>query len=366
MLTFFVVVIVFSILIIVHELGHMLMARRVGVKVERFSLGFGKKLFSVKKGETEYVLSAFPLGGYVKLAGEEPGEASGGPGEFYSKSLFERFLVLVGGPLTNFLFAFFLFIFIFMLGMPSLTTRVGNILSGYPAKAAGIKEGDRIFEIEGKKVEFWHELVEIVQNDKDARPLNFGVIRGKRMLNFKIAPKVIKTKNIFGQEAAIGMIGVSPTQEVVTVRHNIFEAIALAAERLVMLTGFVYKGLWMLITGGIPFRESVAGPVGIALLIGQAAKLGFIHLLGLMAHINIALAVFNLLPFPILDGGHILFLGIEKLRKKPVSAKIQEVVAQVAFYILIAFALFVTWNDVARLPFFNKCAEKQEQSISAE
>jgi regulator of sigma E protease len=138
----------------------------------------------------------------------------------------------------------------------------------------------------------------------------------------------------------------------VFVRHNIFKAVSEGAKRLITLTVFTYKGLWLLITGGLPVRESVTGPIGIAFLIGEAARMGFVYLMSIMAHINIALAVFNLLPFPILDGGHVLFLGIEKLRGKPVSVRVQESIGQVALYILIAFALFVSWNDIMRhLPF---------------
>jgi regulator of sigma E protease len=355
MLTIFVVFVVFSILIIVHELGHMFAAKKVGVKVEKFSLGLGKKLFGIKKGETEYVISAFPFGGYVKLAGDNPAETKGTPGEFFSKSPLKRFLILVSGALTNYIFAFVLFSVIFMMGIPSLTTRVGKLLPDYPAAAGGIKVDDRIFEIDGKRVEYWSDLVDIVQESTSSASLDFKVERDGRILNFRIAPRVIKTKNIFGQETTIGMIGVSPTEEMIFVRHNLFKSVLLGGERLIMLTKLTYKSLWLLITGGLPVRESVTGPIGIAVLIGKAAESGFIYLLMIMAHINMALAVFNLLPFPVLDGGHILFLAIEKLRGKPVSPRIQEAIGQVALYLLIALAVFISWNDVAKfLPFMKR------------
>jgi len=354
-LTFLVVFIVFSILIIVHETGHMLAAKRLGVKVECFSLGFGKKLASIKKGGTEYAISLFPFGGYVKLAGDDPTQRKGTPEEFYSKSPLKRCLIILAGPITNYIFAFFLFSAIFVVGAPSLSTRVGKLLPEYPAIKSGIKEGDRIFEIAGKPVKYWSDLVAIVQKDTEGAPLLFRVERDKRVLDFKIAPKVIKTKNIFGQKSTIGMIGIAPKEEILFVRHNLIEAFSLGGKRLIMLTGLTYKGLWLLITGGLPVRESVTGPIGIAFLIGEAAKAGFVYLLSIMAHINIALAVFNLLPFPILDGGHIMFLGIEKARGKPVSPRTQEAVAQVALYILIAFAIFVSWNDITKfLPFTRK------------
>lgn len=355
MLTFLAIIVVFSVLIIVHELGHMLAAKKVGVKVEVFSLGFGKKLFGIKRGGTDYIISIFPLGGYVKLAGENPTECKGTPEEFYSKSPLKRFFIIAAGPVTNYIFAFLLFSFIFMVGMPTLGTEVGKLLPDYPAETSGIKIGDTITEIEGKKVEYWTDLVSIVQKEIDTGPLNFRIKRGKRTLNVKITPKVIRTKNVFGQETTIGMIGVAPKEKIIFVKHSLPKAVVLGGEKVIMLTRLTYRGLWLLITGGLPVRESVTGPIGIAVLIGEAAKAGLIHLISLMAYINIALAVFNLLPFPILDGGHILFLIIEKLRGRQVSPRTQEAISQVALYILLAFALFVSWNDLTKfLPFWKK------------
>jgi len=348
-LTVFFVFIVFSVLIIVHELGHMLVAKKMGVGVEKFSLGFGKKLFGINRGGTEYIISAFPFGGYVKLVGDNPLECKGAPEEFFSKSIFKRFLIIAGGPVTNYIFAFLIFTAIFIIGVPTRTTIVGKLLPDYPAAASGIREGDRIFEIEGKKVEYWDDLVAIVRKDVAGEPLRFKIERQGKVLGLDIAPKVIKTKNIFKQETRIGMIGIAPREEIVFVKHNLFEAVYLGGERIITLSSLTCKGLWLLVTGGLPVRESVTGPIGIAFLIGKAAKSGVLHLLVLMAHINVALAIFNLLPFPILDGGHIAFLAIEKLRGKPVSPKTQEIVGQVALYALIAFALFVSWNDVTKL-----------------
>lgn len=348
MFTFILVFIVFSILIIVHELGHMVVARKAGVRVERFSLGFGKKVFGIKRGNTEYILSIFPFGGYVKLAGDDPRESKGGDDEFFSKSPFKRFCIIAAGSLTNYIFAFLLFSIIFMIGLPARTTYVGKLIAGYPALAGGLKEGDLIVAIDGNKVKYWNELLEAVGQNTEGRGMDFTVERDKRSRHFEITPKIIKTKNIFKQETTVGKIGIYPREDFILVKHNPIQAVTLGGKHTFMLTGMTYKGLWLLLTGGLPVRESVTGPIGIAVLIGAAAKVGIVSLLMIMAHINVALAIFNLLPFPVLDGGHILFIAIEKLRGRPLSVKTQEVVSQVALYMLVTFALFVCWNDITK------------------
>ena len=220
MLTFLIVLIVFSILIFVHELGHMLVAKRIGVRVEKFSLGFGRKLFGFKKGDTEYVISVFPFGGYVKLAGEHLQESTGRPDEFQSKSIFKRFLIIVSGSLSNYIFAFLLFIAIFMIGLPSFSTKVGALLPDHPAKKSGIRVGDHIVNIEGKDVKYWQDLVKIVQKSTDEKPLDFKVERNGKVLDFDIIPRIKESKNIFGQETRIGIIGVSPKQEIIFERFR--------------------------------------------------------------------------------------------------------------------------------------------------
>ena len=355
MLTFLVVIIVFSVLILVHELGHMFAAKRMGVKVEMFSLGMGKKLFGKKIGDTEYIISAFPLGGYVKMAGDELTGKKGAANEFYSKSPLKRFVIIVAGPLTNYIFAFILFAIVFIMGVPMLTTKVGAILPDYPAGMSGIRVGDEITQIDGEKVEYWNELVAIVQRDTAGLPLDFEVERDSKTVHFKITPKVSSRKNIFGEEVSVGMIGISPKESIVFVKHTPFEAVTLGGKRLLELTAITYKGLWRIITGGISFKESVSGPIGIAKVIGDAARAGIVSVLATMAYINMALAIFNLLPIPVLDGGHIIFLIIEKLKGRPVSAHVQEMASQIALYALIALMLFASWNDISRLlPFFNK------------
>lgn len=347
-MTFLIVFAVFSVLIIVHELGHMFAAKRVGIKVETFSLGLGKKLFGIKKGDTEYIISIFPFGGYVKLAGDNPAERKGTPDEFLSKSVLKRFFVIVAGSFTNYIFAFLILTAIFTIGFPVLSTKIGKILPNYPASESALKKGDRIVEIDGKKIKYFHELLPIVESAKGDRALELSVKRNSRILKIDVVPKVTTGKNIFGQEISVAKIGIMPVTETVLVRHNLFEAAWLGAKKLTELTAVTYKGLWLMITGGISFKERASGPIGIAFIIGQAAEAGLINLLITMAYISMALAVFNLLPIPVLDGGHVIFLLIEKLRGRPLSVKTQETITQVALYLLIALFLFVSWNDINR------------------
>ncbi len=341
---------VFSILILIHETGHFLMAKRMGVKVEKFSFGFGPKLFSFKGKQTEYLICAIPLGGYVKMAGDEPAQGrEGKEWEFLSKPPVKRFAIVLAGPITNYIFAFLLFSAMFVIGTPAITTEIGEVMKDYPAYTAGIKEHDTITAIAGKKIKYWDDLLVEVSKATSGKVIDVEVLRNNKPLTLKVTPKVIETKNIFGQEIKLGRIGLVPVGKTVTIKTNIAQALYLGGEKIIFLTGFTYKALWHMATGGIPVKESVTGPIGIAGIIGQAARMGLIYLIYITAQINLAIAVFNLLPFPVLDGGHILFLAIEKIRRKPLSPKVENVITQIAMSILITLAVLVSWNDIARI-----------------
>jgi len=348
-LTVIVVIVVFSFLILIHETGHLFAAKKAGITVEVFSLGMGKRLFGAKIGGTDYRVSLFPFGGFCKMAGEDPEEASGKEDEFASKPVGHRFWVIAAGSLTNYIFAFILFSVIFMIGVPTLSTGVGQVLKGYPAAKAGIEVGDTVLDINGRKVEYWDDIVNTIKEESEAgAPLVIRVERGNAMLDIKVTPDISEVKNIFGQTISRPMIGIAPQNKVLSVSYGPAGAVYHGGKRLLMLTGMTYKGIWLLITGGMPVKSSVSGPIGIAHLMGQAARLGITPLLIITAHVSMALAIFNLLPFPVLDGGHIIFLAFEKLMKRPVSQKVQEGLTQVALVLLIAFALFVSWQDILK------------------
>ncbi|MDD5428250.1 MAG: RIP metalloprotease RseP [Candidatus Omnitrophica bacterium] len=347
-------IVVLGILVLVHEFGHFIVAKKLGVGVEKFSIGFGPKVCSVKKGGTEYLLSAIPLGGYVKMSGDEPTEKiTGSKKEFLSRSVFDRFSIIAAGPLLNYILAFVIFAVIFMFGSPTMTTEVGSLLKGYPAEAQGIKVGDRILTVDGKSVKYWEDMTEIIHKHTEG-PINISIKRGGSVMDMTITPMVRKTKDIFGKEATIALIGVGPSQNIEKVRYGFLASIKMGFNKLVQLTALTYKALWSIITGKLSLKESMTGPIGIFVVTGQAAKLGFIYILHLMGILSASLAIFNVLPFPVLDGGHILFLAVEKLRGKPLSLKTQEAVINVGMSLLILFTIFVFYNDIVKFGIADK------------
>ncbi len=343
------VVIVFSVMILVHEFGHFLTALKVGVKVEAFSLGLGPKLFSFKRGGIEYKVSAIPFGGYVKMAGDEPDkELKGQPWEFLSAPVANRLKIVFAGPLLNYILGFILFSLVFYVGYPTLTSRIGGLVDGYPAKAAGIKAEDKIMAIDGKTVSNWEEVTGAIRK-KTQGPMALTVERAGAKMDISVIPQVKETKDILGKKVRIAQIGITPSEKVEYTRYGFFKSFWMGGKKLIDITVLTYRGLWSLITGQLPFKESVSGPVGIFNFMAAAARMGIMPLLQLTAYISALLAIFNLLPIPALDGGYILFFLTEKIRGKPFSRKAQETAMQVGWTFLIALMLFATYNDIFRL-----------------
>lgn len=358
MLTWIVVFIVFGILILVHEAGHLFAAKKAGIAVEAFSIGMGKRLFGIKIGGTDYRISLFPFGGYCQMAGEDPREAEGKECEFGSKPVGYRFWVVVAGSLVNYLFAFVLFSIIFMIGVPTLSNEVGQILKGYPAEKAGMRTGDKILFVSGEKVEYWEDIVAAIkEKTSDGTVLDIRIMRDGRRMNIAVKPDIQHQTNIFGQTVSRPMIGIAPENKILSVSYDPVRAVYFGGRKLVSLTVMTYKGLWLLVTGSISLKTSAVGPIGIAFFMRNAAQMGIVHLLFITAYISMALAIFNLLPFPVLDGGHIIFLALEKLRGRPLNIKIQEVITNIAIVMIIAFALFVSWQDILKFTPLGKRGE---------
>lgn len=346
---------VLGILVLVHEFGHFIVARMFKVRVEIFSIGFGKKIFSLKKRDTEYRISLVPLGGYVKLAGENPTEARKGEDwEMLSKSPGERAAIVSAGPIFNYLIAFVLFSLVFFVGIPTPTTMVGEVGSGYPAEKAGLQKGDRIIAVDGKEVKFWEDLSSLIHSKTEGRQIELEIQRNEQNFTVSIIPKVELTKNIFGEDIKIGLVGITQSNEEKIARYGFLESIQLGAKYIVLITkGFCFA-FYRIILGKMSVRASFGGPILIFQLAGRAAESGFMKLLFMTAVLSVNLAIINLFPIPVLDGGHLLFLFFEKLKGKPASIRVQEIAMRIGLSLLVTLMIFVFYNDLARIGFFEK------------
>ena len=440
-------IVVLGVLIFFHELGHFLVARMFGVGVERFSLGFGPRLFGKTIGRTDYRLSLVPLGGYVKMVGDEPGSPlpeEDVPYSFTEKSVGKRSLIVVAGPLFNILLAILIFIGIFyFVGLPSLRPVVRNVDSNSPAQQAGLQYGDLIRTINGQPIDSWRGIHGAVAQSEGA-PLRIVAERGGEQLTFSVAPAPVITENVYGEsvtEYDLGIYGVEELQAVVRktqpgmpadqaglqggdrvlsvngkpvenwemlhdaisssrgeplkftiqrgeltsdveitpaeVRVSDAMGVRKSAYRVGIyppdpireedritihlgLVGAAGRGVdqtWLVVkeTGRFFVKlferkvptEAIGGPIRIAMLANQQTEEGgLLGLLSFIAIISVNLAVINLLPIPVLDGGHLLFYAIEAIQKKPVSVRMRETAQQIGVFLLIMLMIFVFYNDI--------------------
>jgi regulator of sigma E protease len=336
---------VLGILIFVHELGHFLFAKLFKVRVLKFSLGFGNKLIGTTWGETEYLISAFPLGGYVKMYGEQPGEEVAEADKevsFSHKTVGQRFWIVFGGPLFNLLFAVLVFWLMFVFaGMPDLvdSTKIGEVLSGSAAEKAGLRKGDMVLSIDGKEMKAWEQVSETIRNS-GGKELELRVRRGGEELAIKATPVRDKVKNIFGE----------PTEERYLLGMNRSEEVVykLALEHTWSMIVLTIMGLVKMIQRVIPASE-LGGPIRIAEIAGQQLEAGWINLVHFTGLLSVNLGILNLLPIPVLDGGHLVFLSIEAIRRKPLGETAVMRAQQVGIALLGTLMIFVFYNDIARL-----------------
>jgi regulator of sigma E protease len=342
---------VLGVCIFVHELGHFLMAKSVGIRVERFSLGFPPKMVGKKIGHTEYMISWIPLGGYVKMAGEnlEEEKSKWEPYEFMSKSVSQRALVIMAGPAMNFILAALIFwgIFLFM-GKQIIhddRTEIGFVTEESPAQKAGIEVGDVILSINGKEVTDFRGMAEVIYEQVE-KPILVEWKRGEERLRATIVTQKEQVINQAGETQTVGKIGIGPTYSVV--RLNIFESLWEGIGTAVLILLEVIKFIIALVSGKVSLKL-VGGPVFIAQTAGETARMGLVSLFSFIALISVNLALVNALPIPILDGGHILFLTIEKIQGKPLSLKQRSVLQQIGFAFLLVLIILITYNDFSRL-----------------
>jgi len=427
-----------AVLIFVHELGHFLAARKCGVIVEKFSIGFGKKLFGFTSRGTEFIVAAIPLGGYVKMKGEELGEETSEEGSFSAAPPQHRLLIAFAGPAFNILFALAIYVFVYMIGVETIGPVIGTVKENSPALEAGLQTGDKIISVNNNPIRFWSQLQKKVYHSPGEK-LDFQIERlNKGIINLEIIPTTEEIKNLFGDTEQVGLIGITPLANTITYikkesaaekaglqlndriiavqNINIFgwsdlrpaavdkpgELLTFKIQRndteiLIPLTptpktikgpdgndlkigeiGIGMSGLMVLeqygligsvsraiketwemtsliaisvqkmLFGSIP-ADQIGGPILIFQIYGEQAEQGFNEFIRLTALLSINLGLINLLPIPILDGGHILFFLLEIIKGRPVSERNRELAQQVGFFMLISLMGFAFYNDIARV-----------------
>ncbi len=351
--TIFSFVVVLGVLIFFHELGHFLVARLCGVGVEKFSLGFGPKLFGKKIGRTDYIVSAMPLGGYVKMVGETPGADINPvdiPVSFTHKHVFKRILIVAAGPFFNFLLAVIIFFGIFQIyGSFILKPVIGDVTEGSPAQQAGLQKDDQVLEINGLAIKSWEEMAGIITGSK-GKSLALTVGRGESTFAAKVIPKQISAKNIFGEEIKRYVIGIKSSGDTFVRDLNPIQALSESIIQTWKISKLVVISIVKILQGTISVKN-IGGPIMIAEMAGQQAREGAVNFIFFIALLSVNLGVLNILPIPVLDGGHLIFFFIEAATGHPVSIKVREIAQQAGILILILLMIFVFYNDIARIFF---------------
>ncbi len=335
-------------------MGHFLLAKLSGVKVLKFSLGFGPRVIGKQLGETEYVISAVPLGGYVKMLGQEDigeveddVEASEEDRSFRYKPAYKRVLIILAGPVFNLLTAVVIFFFVFLAGVPVLSPTIGEVMPDTPAAKALLQKGDKIVAINGSPVKQWAEMTDIIHGSP-GKPLALTVQRKDVLLPISITPENKKMKDLFGEERKVGLIGVKPSGETFTVRENLPGAFKNAFLKTWDISAITVVSIIKLIQRIVP-AETIGGPILIFQLAEKQAAAGYLSYFFFAAVISINLGILNLLPIPVLDGGHIFFIALEAIRKKPLSENAIVIAQRVGLALLLMLMIFAMYNDIFRI-----------------
>lgn len=351
-------------LIFVHELGHYFVGRWFGVKADAFSIGFGREVagWTDKRG-TRWKLAWLPLGGYVKFAGDM--NAAGQPSPewlalpaeerartFQAKPVWQRFLIVLAGPMTNFLAAILILTgFNMAFGVPETPAVIGSFTENSPAPAAGLRIGDRIVRLDGKQIDRFEDVLPIVAL-KLGGPLKLEVEREGRRFQLDVSPRMVVEKDSFGNVNRRPKLGIGAPEQVLSPASP-FGAVVAAAEQCWVVVTTTVKGLGQIITGRRSVKE-MGGPLKIAKFSGEQASMGPLAFLWFLAVISINLGFINLLPIPMLDGGHLFFYGIEAVRRKPLRPEAQEWAFRTGLAALLALMILVTFNDLASFGLWSK------------
>lgn len=345
------VVLVLGGLIFFHELGHFVVARGLGMGVSVFSLGFGTRLFGFTRGKTDYRVCAFPLGGYVQLVGESPDAEL--PEDFTPEESFsqrppwQRMLVVLAGPVFNFLLAWFIFWGLaYSQGVQEMLPVIGQVTNSSAAEEAGIVPGDRIVEIDGQTIEVWDDLVERIEANQ-GDPMLVTVVRGREIIPLEITPRLQEKRNLFGEIKIVPMFGIAPSGEFSSRDLGLLDAAVQGGRQIWEVSGLMVTGIVKLIERVIPWTD-MGGVILISEMIHREAQNGLVNLLALTALISINLGILNLLPIPVLDGGHILFFFLETITGRPLSPKVQQAALKIGMMLLLMLMIVATFNDILR------------------
>lgn len=343
-------IVVLGVIVFVHELGHFLAAKIVGIRVETFSLGFPPKIWGKKVGETEYMISWIPIGGYVKMAGmidesldDKP--LTGAPWEFMSKNFFQKIFVISAGVLMNFILAFLLYTGItFIWGVGDIGPAVvGQVDPSMPAYSAGIKSGDLIMQVAGESVGEWRDLTKLIHTRPD-EDIEVVWMRGDSVFTKVIHTDIYKIPEEGGSQE-IGLIGISPQLQMR--RVSFIESITHGAGSTYFIAAATILTLKMLFQGEASIKDFV-GPIGIVHYSGETVRSGLQVFLGFIALISINIGFLNILPIPVLDGGHLVYITIEAVIRRPIKTKVKLIIQQIGMALLLLLILFISYNDIMR------------------
>lgn len=350
-----------SILVFVHEFGHFWVARRCGVKIEAFSIGFGGELFGwTDKHGTRWRVAWLPVGGFVKMFGDadaasRPDTAASAAMDeearrvaFTHKALWQKALIVAAGPAANFLFAILVLAGLYAtIGQPFTPPVIGGIVPGSAAEKAGLRPGDQVQSVDGVTVQRFEELQQIIVFDT-GDPLTLMVKRGDLNLTIVATPDIVEEKDLLGNKTKMGRLGMSSPNGFVLRQEDPFTALWQASRETWSITTSSLSTIGQMIIGRRG-AEDLSGPIGIGQVIGEVWHQGAIQMIRLLALLSISLGLINLFPIPVLDGGHLLFYAIEAVSRRPVSERALAFGFRVGFAVIVSFFVFVMWHDLSRL-----------------
>jgi len=356
-------VVVLSIVVFVHEFGHFWVARRCGVKIEAFSIGFGPEIFGwVDKQGTRWRVACLPLGGYVKMFGDAD-PSSFGPSEdapklteeekklaFYTQSVSKRFAIAAAGPVSNYLFAIVVLALLFWAhGQPYTATTVATVVEKSVAEQVGIKAGDKVISIDGEAMQSFEAIRRVISLNAGT-PVVIELERDTALIKMTVTPEVVRTTDRLGGEHSLGRLGIAST---ITAYRDLgaWGAIRESVTETWNITTGTLRGVGQIIMG-VRGSDELGGPLRIAEMSGKVAKDGIFALFWFIVVISINLGLINLFPIPLLDGGHLLFYIVEGLRGRPLSERVQEYAARCGAAVVLSLMLFATWNDLVHLRVF--------------